>query len=346
MIIFKSIVGSQMYGTNIPTSDTDIKGVYIKRLDQLLSFDLTDQLDINKDETYFELSKFIKLLGSANPTVLELLWAPERCILDKNPIFDLILEHKHHFLTKKCMLSFSGYALAQIEKAKGLNKKMNWEQSRVERKGPEDFTYLSIGGRSISFKKWLESNGLKANDKRLGLIELKSIKDGYALYRLNDPIISGVYSEDGNDVKLSSINEYTQSEPICTLFFNKDSYSRHCKDWRQYQEWLANRNTQRYVDVANHQQSYDGKNLMHCKRLINVSLDIAKTGQLIVERPEREELLKIRYGKVNLEKILVEAEADIAKMKEEFKNSNLPEDVDHNFLNELLIKIRKKWYKI
>lgn len=29
-IIFKAIVGSQAYGTNVPGSDTDIKGVYIQ----------------------------------------------------------------------------------------------------------------------------------------------------------------------------------------------------------------------------------------------------------------------------------------------------------------------------
>lgn len=36
--IFKAIVGSQAYGTNIPTSDTDYKGVYMQSEDDLLGF--------------------------------------------------------------------------------------------------------------------------------------------------------------------------------------------------------------------------------------------------------------------------------------------------------------------
>ena len=344
MIIFKSIVGSQMYGTNIPTSDIDIKGVYIKPLEQLLGLDQNDQLDLSKDETYFEISKFLKLLANANPTVLELLWAPERCIQIKDPIFDLILEHKHRFLTKKCMMSFAGYAFAQIEKAKGLNKKMNWEHSRIERKGPEDFTYLSIDGKSIQFKTWLNAKGLTADSKKLGLVGLSNIKDGYALYLNNIENLNGIFNTDSNDVRLSSVPK--DVIPVCTLFFNKDAYSRHCKDWLQYQDWLNNRNVQRYTDITNHGQSYDGKNLLHCRRLIDVALDIVRKKELIVERPNREELLKIRRGDIKLETILEQAELDIDVMKKEFINSDLPEEVDRDFINSLLIKIRKQWYKI
>ncbi len=62
--------------------------------------------------------------------MLELLYTPEDCIEYKHPIFDKILEHKDKFLSKSCRWSFGGYAIDQITKAKGLNKKMNWEEEK------------------------------------------------------------------------------------------------------------------------------------------------------------------------------------------------------------------------
>ena len=40
----------------------------------------------------------------------------------------------------------------------------------------------------------------------------------------------------------------------------------------------------------------DSKNIMHCRRLIEMSYDVVLKNELIVRRPNREELLKIRKG--------------------------------------------------
>ena len=43
-----------------------------------------------------------ELLKTANPTVLELLFLPEDCIIYKHPVFDILIKHRDKFLTKKC----------------------------------------------------------------------------------------------------------------------------------------------------------------------------------------------------------------------------------------------------
>lgn len=121
--IFKAIVGSQAYGTNIPTSDTDYKGVYMQSEDDLLGFGYKEQYEVGKDESHYEVRRFLQLLSTGNPTVLELLWSPKDCILVNTPQFMLIQGHRDQFLTKKCKMSFGGYAIEQIKKARGLNKK-------------------------------------------------------------------------------------------------------------------------------------------------------------------------------------------------------------------------------
>jgi hypothetical protein len=41
----------------------------------------------------------------------------------------------------------------------------------------------------------------------------------------------------------------------------------------EYQEWLQKRNLQRWVDVKSHDQKIDGKNMMHCYRLVQMARD-------------------------------------------------------------------------
>lgn len=97
-LIFKSIIGSQAYGTAIPTSDIDHKGVYVQSHDELLTFGYKPQYEVGKDETYYEVQRFMQLLLLANPTVLELLYSPEDCIITKEPQFDLIIKNRDKFL--------------------------------------------------------------------------------------------------------------------------------------------------------------------------------------------------------------------------------------------------------
>jgi hypothetical protein len=47
-----------------------------------------------------------------------------------------------------------------------------------------------------------------------------------------------------NQLRLSSAK---RRESVCIILYNKDSYSSHCKDYKEYQEWLENRNESRYL---------------------------------------------------------------------------------------------------
>lgn len=113
-IIFKAIVGSQSYGTSIPTSDIDIKGVYMQNEDDLIGFWYKEQVDVWKDECYYEVRRFLQLLESANPTVLELLYSPENCIQVTSPEFELIKADRQKFLTKLSFLFLICWILPNI----------------------------------------------------------------------------------------------------------------------------------------------------------------------------------------------------------------------------------------
>ena len=378
LILFEGIVGSRAYGTNISTSDTDIKGVYILPIDNILGNNYIEQVNDDKNDiVYYEIRRFLELLQSNNPTLLELLSLPDDCILYKHPIFDEILNNKDKFITKGCKNSFGGMSVQQIQKAKGQNKKQNWEKDKVTRKDVLDFVYVIEGSKSIPWKKWNEEGGYE--EKFCGVVNVPNAKDVYAVYF--DGLARNMFSEDVNETR-DNLKRFTKESgkpmgfgykglvktgegqnvaesnalrlssipkgetPICNIVYNKDGYSEHCKDFKSYEDWLANKNEARWVDVKSHGQKIDGKNMMHSKRLMSMAREIAEGKGINVRRDDAEYLISIRRGEIDLETLIDEVEKEIVEIDELFTNSNLPDSVDKNFVNNLLIKIRKNIYNI
>jgi hypothetical protein len=353
-LLFRAIVGSQAYGTSTPTSDTDFKGIFSSDLKSLIGFGYKEQIEIGKDETIYELRRFLQLIQSANPTVLELLYSPEDCIVHTSPAYELLKKNRDKFLTVQCANSFGGYAIAQIKKARGLDKKMNYEKSRVERKTPLDFCYVydEQRGSTEPLTAWFKRNS-HMKQEHCGLVRLNHIRDCYALHydwgatyenargKMTANGFKGIVGEDSNELRLSSVPK--ESSPETLLYYNKDGYSVHCKDYREYQTWLENRNTQRYVDTVTHGQQIDGKNLMHCRRLLEMAVEIPTEGTIKVRRPNASELLKIRRGEVSLEELLDKSEQDIKNLDQLFASSGLPKEVDAEWVNELLLEIREMY---
>lgn len=358
------IRGSQAYGTNLPTSDIDYAGVYIQDMTDILGFRYKEQINDDKNDTvFYEIKRFLELLASNNPTILELLNTPEDCIIYKDPIFDMILKNKNHFITKTCAKSFGGYAIQQIKKAKGQDKKQNWEMERIERKTPLDFCFLHEGTKSIPLTKWL--NDTDKDQSKCGLSKIPHSHNLYALYydftddyepeylqdqgiSANDINFKGISFEDSNDVRLSSIPRGWIEKDwfIGYVSYNKDEYSKHCKDFNSYQEWLEKRNETRWIDVQAHNQKIDGKNMMHCRRLLEMAREIAEGKGIIVKRPNRQELLDIRQGKVDLQTLIDRAESDINEIDRIFQGSGLPDKVDPELVNDILIEIRLDFYNL
>lgn len=373
------IRGSQAYGTNLPTSDIDYAGVYIQSQEDIYGTRYKEQINDDKNDTvFYEIRRFLELVASNNPTILELLNTPDDCIIYKHPLFDEILKHKDSFITKVCAKSFGGYAIQQIKKAKGQDKKQNWEKEKVTRKDVLDFVYVLEGGQSIPWKVWNSERGYE--EKFCGVVNVPNARDVYAVYFDTDanncfsesipeqmrenskrlrkeaglPMGFGykgiVKSGEGeslaesNALRLSSIPK--GEHPICHVAYNKDGYTAHCKDYKSYQDWLENRNEQRWVDVQSHGQKIDGKNMMHCRRLLEMAREIGEGLGINVRRSNREYLISIRKGEIDLESLIAQAELDIVEIDEIFKNSNLPDSVDPELVHDLLVKIRKDFYKL
>lgn len=109
--------GSHAYGTNVETSDIDIRGVCLPTVDSLIGlnkFYQEEQKDEDTDVVIYEFSKFVRLAMDNNPNVIEMLGNREYLIF--NEVGQMLIDNAEIFLSKKCINTFMGYATAQLRR--------------------------------------------------------------------------------------------------------------------------------------------------------------------------------------------------------------------------------------
>lgn len=425
LLIYNYLRGSHCHGISTPLSDEDYCGVYLAPVEQILGLGLDYQDQISNetnDIVWYELQKFMNLLLKSNPTVLESLFVDDKYVEYEHPIMTEIKKHKEKFLTKKCFDSFFSYAKSQIKKARGLNKKINWEVP--ERKGILDFVYTYHKQGSSKIRNWLEYRNLK--QKYCGLVNVPNMHDNYSVFYdwgnhfLNENVtfedlkeaylddnvydtinivkrlkngeknldlvkklrkaqfknmvnfivktyglddyhgLTGLASleywfnlqkpigykgmtneaETSNELRLSSVEQGVL--PICHISYNKDGYSSHCRVWKEYQDWIKHRNPVRYE--SNLKKSYDAKNMCECFRLINCGIEIARGEGYKVDRSniDADFLLDVKNHKYEYNELMEMLEKKNDEMEKAVAESTIPEKIDVEFVNDLLLKIRKE----
>jgi uncharacterized protein len=287
---------------------------------------------------YYELKRFVELLSKNNPNMLELLHMPPDCILYRHPLYERF--RPGLFLSRQCQHTFAGYALTQVKKARGLNKKIV-NPVEPQRKSVLDFCYVAQGQGAVPLPDFLAARGWRQQD--CGLARIPHMPELYGLYYSLASRFKGVMArENANDISLSSIPR--ELAPVAVMSFNKNGYSTYCKEYKEYWEWVEKRNDARYQNTLSHGKNYDAKNLMHTFRLLAMAEEIARQGQIKVRRPDRDFLWQVRSGAFEYHELVAMAEARIARMDTLYGQSALPETPDLEAINQTLIQVRKEFY--
>lgn len=108
-------------------------------------------------------------------------------------------------------------------------------------------------------------------------------------------------------------------------------------EWQQFQQWKTHRNPKRSALEAEH--GFDTKHAMHLVRLQRMGAEILETGEVRVRRDDREELLGVRDGAWDYERLLMESEKNAARIREATKNSALPEAADEDAIEALGVSL-------
>lgn len=205
--ILKVIHGSNLYGTNLPGSDVDYKGVAVSPLRMYLGVaDVFEQAEKyeNKgadcDEVIYDVRKYCKLAMGANPTILETLFVPESCIVTLKKPGKILLDNADAFLSQKAFHTHHGFAYSQLRR---LHNHKAWLRNPPKHKPTREEFGLS------------DSNKIKGAD--LGIIE--------------------TLMEQGMQI----------SGALNALLNKEKAYGAALKNWEQYNDWKKNRNPERYV---------------------------------------------------------------------------------------------------
>jgi len=398
-LLYEYVRGSHLYNLNTPESDVDTSGVYIATKDSILGIgaDYQPQVsDSRHDNTWFEVGELCRLLLKSNPTVLESLFVPEdKMIVKPHPVLDELFANRNELITKQCFNPFVGYAIQQIHKARGLNKKI--VNPVYERLTPFDFAYTFYKQGSTKIKDWLDNRGL--NKDFCGLVHIPNMHDTYGVYydfgahfeakgitaemlfhgyssdtvtgdelgRLSHFIVfkyeltnwetfnkwfeknkevkhyRGMCLDQATDMRGSSVSK--GEKPLVYMVYNESGFQDHCKKYKEYKEWEQNRNPKRYE--SNLDKNYDSKNMCHTVRLLHMGYEIATGNGIILDREkagDKEFLMNIRNHRYEYDELMEIVEEDKKKLDKAIAESTIKEKINVDLINDVLIKMRKKYY--
>jgi len=338
MLMFDTVAGSHAYGTAIAGSDEDRRGVFVAPPEFLLGLDGVKQVsDERNDETYYELGRFVEMLLKNNPNALELLGMPEDCVRYRHPLFSGL--HAEMFLSKLCGRTFGEYAMGQIRKARGLNKKI--VNPQPEQRHPLlHFCRVPEGQGSLPVLEWLAARGWIPEE--CGLTAVRGAAGIYAIYHDSAGALRGLVSPKDPDALICS-SVPVEAIPVGWMHCNLDAFRAHCKAHREYREWMSQRNEERYATNAGHGRGYDSKNLMHTIRLLEMAMEIAREGVVHVRRPNRDFLLRVRAGEFDYDYLVERAEDMLEEVREAFATSQLPDEPDRTKANQWLVETRREF---
>lgn len=113
------------------------------------------------------------------------------------------------------------------------------------------------------------------------------------------------------------------------------SYRGAMKHWESYLSWEKNRNPTRAE--LERKFGYDTKHAAHLIRLMRCGLEVLQSGQLLVRRPDADELVAIRQGSWSYERLIDESEALTTALADALAKTTLPEDIDRSWVDELAL---------
>lgn len=340
-VMFEAVVGSHAYGTATSTSDRDVRGVFLRPLAERLTLaQLPDEVGQEKPEDvkFYELAKFLSLAKDCNPNIVELLFVPDDCVLFCDERFRRVLAMRDAFVSKKAYHTFSGYAYAQIKKAKGEHKWVNCPKPEEPPKR-EDFCWLIPAVRFYDYDP--PARPVVLSELNMDLAEyhvaaLEHVRDIYRLYWYGLPQAKGVFRE-GNLVCESIPKEDEGKRFVGLLVYNDAEYQKAMLDWKNYWTWKRERNPERWVLQERGEVDYDTKNMLHCVRLLMSGESILRTGKPIVrfEGEQLQYLRDIRAGAYTYARLMKDVDNWMAALEAVEKESKLPWGADINHIDGL-----------
>lgn len=119
----------------------------------------------------------------------------------------------------------------------------------------------------------------------------------------------------------------------------RKNFEAEQKRWTHYQTWRKERNEARAELEAEH--GYDTKHAVHLIRLLRMGEEILTRGEVIVARPDADDLMDLRTGGWSFEKVMAEATQRSANLPNLVASSALRDAPDRQAVNELVVQLHR-----
>lgn len=333
--IFLTVHGSRAYGTHRPDSDYDLKGLVIPPREYFMGFMKNPQkVNIITREPYdmvlFGLRKFMTLAADCNPNIIEVLFTDPKHHWICTPLADKLLANRRLFLSQKAKHTFSGYAMSQLKRMRNHRRWL-----RDPPNAPPSRKEMGLPPKTVIPKDQL-ATAQAMIQKQVDRWEWKFTDENRADRLMLMQSIATILAE------MSMTSDATWKAAGRTVGFNENflellelerKYANAKKEWKSFQGWKRDRNPARAAIEA--EFGVDLKHAYHLIRLLRMCREIITTGEVIVTRPDAEELLAIRNGAWTADEIIDWAEKEDKAMAGLLADSPLPYESDKEALDEL-----------
>ncbi|MCM1235750.1 MAG: nucleotidyltransferase domain-containing protein, partial [Ruminococcus flavefaciens] len=132
-LMFMTLGGSYAYGTNVETSDVDVRGCALNSPTDILGMTNFEQMiDNATDTTIYGFNKLVNLLFNCNPNTIEMLGCKPDHYFFVSPLGQEMIDNAHLFLSQRAFKSFGGYATQQLRRLENYLARAVLTQERKE----------------------------------------------------------------------------------------------------------------------------------------------------------------------------------------------------------------------
>lgn len=310
-LIFKCEFGSTIYGTSTPTSDQDYKAIYLptkkdillQRAKHTTHQDTKKSSDIknSKDDVDFEifsLQQYLKLLCESQTVSLDMLFVPEKHIIQSSYQFNFIKKNKEKFLHKQ-VGAFYHYAKAQAAK------------------------YGVKGFRVGTLRRVIEV--LETMPAKSQLKDHPLVLNAFMAHKDTKEYANLITIEGANN-KLETYFEVCNRkfQLVCTIEYTLKALKEIFSNYGQ-RALLAEKN-----------EGIDWKATSHAVRVAREAEELLLTGNITFPCPEAKLLLAIKKGELPYKEVEALIEEGLARIDTAKEKSTLREKPDLEFADTIV----------